>query len=53
MLTWSRPPSAVHGSCPVRSGTKVIAQQWIQINLGYASAMTLEGATWGYSRVAL
>lgn len=37
-----RDMETVHGSCPVRSGTKVIAQQWIQINLGYASAMTLE-----------
>ena len=37
-----RDMDTVHGSCPVRAGTKVIAQQWVQLNLAYSSAATLE-----------
>jgi len=37
-----RDMDTVHGSCPVRVGTKVIAQQWVQLNFAYSSAATLE-----------
>lgn len=33
----TRDMDTIHGSCPVRRGVKVIAQQWIQGNLGYAA----------------
>ena len=37
-----RDMDTIHGSCPVRSGVKVIAQQWIQLNLRYTTSQTLE-----------
>lgn len=40
--TGERDMETIHGSCPVRSGIKVIAQQWIQLNLKYATSQTLE-----------
>ncbi len=37
-----RDMDTIHGSCAVRSGVKVIAQQWVQMNIRYASKQTLE-----------
>ncbi len=42
-----RDMDTIHGSCPVvksggGGGVKIIAQQWVQMNIGYASKQTLE-----------
>eukprot|EP00971_Amphidinium_carterae_P215494 4277321-Amphidinium_carterae.1 len=37
-----RDMDTVHGSCPVKSGVKLVTQQWVNLNAGYASQYTLE-----------
>lgn len=41
----SRDMDTIHGSCPVKSGVKIVAQQWVQMNRMYAGKHVLEALT--------